>query len=121
MDLKEFIASGIIVIIIAAYSFLMGRLYTLIEIIRKDVEKIKKSLPVSEEERMKKRCSIMWCPWKAKYGFGMKNYYECWFHGGDMPWLGTLWNILTRPIYFFYNWMKHRVCLGVKGLKWKLY
>ena len=50
MDLKGFIAIGIILIIVAAYSFLMGRLYTLIERIRKDVDKIKKSLPPIEEE-----------------------------------------------------------------------
>lgn len=50
MDLKGSIAIGIIMIIVATYSFLMGRLYTLIERIRKDVEKIKKSFPSSEEE-----------------------------------------------------------------------
>jgi len=50
MDLKEFIVIGIIVIIVAAYSFLMGRVYTLVERIRKDVEKMKKSLPPTEEE-----------------------------------------------------------------------
>jgi len=54
----------------------------------------------------KLRCSIMWCPWRAKYSFGLKGYYECWFHGGDF-YLEVIWGFFTRPIRCFYNWIRY--------------
>jgi len=68
---------------------------------------------------MKPRCSIMWCPWRAKYSFGIKGYYECWFHGNLDSWYAGLWNTLMNPISFYYNWMKYHVVLGERGIKWK--
>ena len=53
----------------------------------------------------KKRCSIMWCPWKGKYSFGIKGYYECWFHylRNEDSWYGVLWDTMTKPIKFLFN------------------
>jgi len=59
--------------------------------------------------RMKKRCSIMWCPWKAKYDFGMMGYYECWFHYGDILWLQFLWDIAWIPIRYFYSFLRYGI------------
>ena len=59
-------------------------------------------------ENPKKRCSIMWCPFKGKYSFGMEGYYECWFHGGDFH-LETLWSFLTRPAKFLYNRIRYAI------------
>jgi len=56
---------------------------------------------------MKRRCSIMWCPWGAKYSFGMMGYYECWFHGGDILWLQFLWDIIWIPIRYFYSHLRY--------------
>jgi len=55
----------------------------------------------------KPRCSIYYCFWRAKYGFGIKGLYECWFHGGDIEWLVDLWEILTKPARFLYNWIRY--------------
>lgn len=50
------------------------------------------------------RCSIMWCPWRAKYSFGIKGLHECWFHGRDIPWLNFLWDIFwVLPRYIYYS------------------
>ena len=60
------------------------------------------------------RCIIARCPWKGKYSFGLKNYSECWFHGGDVLWLLHLWNLLFLPATWFYRYMYYRVCEGIK-------
>lgn len=52
-----------------------------------------------------KKCSLAWCPWPAKYNFGMMDYYECWFHGGLIPWLEPLWDFFVNPIMADYNWL----------------
>lgn len=71
--------------------------------------------------KMKKpRCSIALCPWKAKYGFEMEGYYECWFHGGDYG-IEIIWDIVFSLPTYFYRWMKYEVCLGWRGsTKWAL-
>ena len=51
---------------------------------------------------MKPRCSIIWCPWKGKYSYGIEGYHECWFHGGDMLWLELLWDTVWVPMRYFY-------------------
>jgi len=68
---------------------------------------------------MKQRCSIAWCPWRAKYHFGTIGYRECWFHYEEMPWLNKIWNTLTNPIHFYYTWVLVFVCFGMRGLGWK--
>ena len=64
------------------------------------------------------RCSIMWCPWKAKYSVGNMGYYECWYHGGDILWLDFLWDIAWIPARYLY--CKIRYGLGSYGniLSW---
>ena len=57
----------------------------------------------------KKRCSIMWCPWKGKYQFDIEGYWECWFHGNEDKWYGILWNGFTHPIRFLYGWVRYRI------------
>ncbi len=59
---------------------------------------------------MDKRCSILYCPWKAKYQF-TTNYLECWFHGGDYK-LELLWAYITRPIRFLYNFIRYSETRG---------
>ena len=51
----------------------------------------------------------MWCPCKGKYSFGIKGYYECWFHGGDMLWLQFLWEMISAPIRYFYISLRYGV------------
>ena len=48
----------------------------------------------------------MWCPWKAKYSFGIKGYYECWFHG-ENTWIGFLWDMAWIPIRYFYSHLRY--------------
>ena len=55
---------------------------------------------------MRKRCSIMWCPWKAKYSFGLEGYYECWFHGGN-TWRGFFWDMAWIPVRFIYSHVRY--------------
>lgn len=50
MDLKELLAIGIISIIIVAYVFVTARIHALVKRVNEDIEKIKKSLPPTEEE-----------------------------------------------------------------------
>ena len=54
----------------------------------------------------KQMCSIFLCPWKAKYCF-TGGYYECWFHSGDILWLGFLWDIAWIPIRYFYSHLRY--------------
>ena len=65
------------------------------------------------------RCSILFCPWKAKYYF-TGGYRECWFHYMEMPLINWLWDLFMYLPHLFYNWMKFRVCFGIKGLRWKI-
>lgn len=73
----------------------------------------------------KERCLISLCPWKAKYDFTsidgeLSDYKECWFHYMEMPLLNWLWDLFGYLPHLFYDWIKYRVCLGVKGLRWKI-
>jgi hypothetical protein len=68
----------------------------------------------------KERCSIALCPWRARYSFGIEGYYECWFHGDEMPLINWLWDFYMYLPHLFYIWMKYRVCFGIKGLRWKI-
>jgi len=66
------------------------------------------------------RCSIWLCPWKAKYSFGAMDYFECGWHGGDYPIASTAWDLLMYLPSFFYRWMRHAVCDGQRGLRWRV-
>ena len=58
-----------------------------------------------EDKRMKKRCSIAWCPWKAKHYF-TGGYQECWFHYEEMPLINWAWELLNYPIRKFFFWIR---------------
>ena len=57
-----------------------------------------------------KRCSIAWCPWKAKYSFTSIDLYECWFHGGDMPLIEWAWELIAYPVHKVFYYLRYRVC-----------
>lgn len=61
---------------------------------------------------MRRRCSIAWCPWRAKYSFSIDGYYECWLHGGQFPWFNLIYDLFTLPLHYFYRWMKY--CIALK-------
>jgi len=78
-------------------------------------------------KKLKEMCSIKWCFWPAKYriklytvGWTKKIYlYECWFHGGLIPWLEPLWDfVIGNSIRRFY-WYCERRCAGIKEFQWK--
>lgn len=58
------------------------------------------------------RCSIAYCPWRARYFWDVdrrRKYYECWFHGNEEIWYGILWDIFTKPARAFYNFIRYRI------------
>jgi len=56
------------------------------------------------------RCSIVRCPWKAKYSFGTMGCYECWFHYEDMPLINWAWDLFCYPIKKLFFWIRLRFC-----------
>jgi len=58
---------------------------------------------------VKKRCSTMWCPWKARHYFN-GGYRECWFHYREMPLLNWAWDLFNYPARKLFNWIRFRLC-----------
>jgi len=54
------------------------------------------------------RCSIAWCPWKAKYFF-TGGYQECWFH--YTQWIQIIWDLLTWPCRWLYIFIRYKDAL----------
>ena len=66
---------------------------------------------------MKRRCSIMWCPWRAKHYF-TGGYRECWFHYGDIRWLQFLWDIVWIPIRYLYLSLRYEINVYGSIVNW---
>lgn len=65
----------------------------------------------------RQRCSIAFCPWRAKYFFeGVGSYskygryQECWFHYEEMPLINWAWDLITHPIKKMFYWLRFRLC-----------
>lgn len=59
----------------------------------------------------KPRCSIAFCPWRAKY-FIDDWYNKCWFHHEDFPLINWAWELIAYPIQRMFFWIKSGLCRG---------